>query len=94
MVNPQVFLPLLQGTLWTLALSGWRHWNRSAQFSGANVGSRIRRWWWGVNNWEIPGQQSKRQVAMAVAESEKFAGEVQDVSSLSCFYGFGSVGRW
>lgn len=50
----QVVLPLVQGMLWTLGLAGWRYWNRSAKFSGASVGSRVRRWWWGVNNWEIP----------------------------------------
>ncbi|KAI9791965.1 MAG: hypothetical protein M1816_003234 [Peltula sp. TS41687] len=54
-IRDQVCLPLLQGTLWTLALQGWRHWNRSANYSGRSVGSRIRRWWYGVNNWKIPG---------------------------------------
>lgn len=43
-----------QGVVWTLILSGWRHWNRSAKFSGQSVGAKIRRWWWGVNNWKIP----------------------------------------
>ncbi|KAI9877062.1 MAG: hypothetical protein M1830_004912 [Pleopsidium flavum] len=73
-VRDQLFLPLIQGTLWTLALAGWRFWNRSAQFSGRNVGSRIRRWWWGVNNWEIPDQGQAQGIGMT--ESEKFAGEV------------------
>ncbi|OAX78787.1 hypothetical protein ACJ72_06901 [Emergomyces africanus] len=50
----QVFLPLLQGTLWTLALTGWRYWNRGTQFSGRTLGTRIRTWWWEVNNWKIP----------------------------------------
>ena len=58
-VRDQVVLPLVQGTLWTLLLSGWRYWNRSAQFGGKTVGSRIRRWWWGVNNWEIPKKKDK-----------------------------------
>ncbi|PGH31028.1 hypothetical protein GX50_06186 [[Emmonsia] crescens] len=50
----QVFLPLLQGTLWTLALTGWRYWNRGAQFTGRTLGTRVRRWWWEVNNWKVP----------------------------------------
>ncbi|KAL9001605.1 MAG: hypothetical protein Q9188_005424 [Gyalolechia gomerana] len=50
----QVVLPLVQGMLWTLLLSGWRYWNRGAQFQGATIGSKVRRWWWGVNNWKIP----------------------------------------
>lgn len=43
-----------QGVVWTLILSGWRHWNSSAKFSGKSVGAKVRRWWWGVNNWKIP----------------------------------------
>ncbi|PGH23415.1 hypothetical protein AJ80_02525 [Polytolypa hystricis UAMH7299] len=53
-IRDQVLFPLIQGTLWTLALSGWRYWNRGAQFSGRTVGVKIRRWWWQVNNWKIP----------------------------------------
>ena len=34
----QVLLPLIQGTLWTLALHGWAHWNRTASFNGTTVG--------------------------------------------------------
>lgn len=48
-----------QGVLWTLLLNGWRHWNRSAKFSGQSVGARIRRWWWGVNDWKIPNAKSR-----------------------------------
>ena len=62
-----MLLPLVQGTLWTLALSGWRYWNRGAAFSGHSVGSRVRRWWWGVNNWKIP-------------ERKEYAQKVGDVS--------------
>ncbi len=76
----QVLLPLLQGTFWTLALQGWRFWNRTAKFSGANVGSRIRRWWWGVNNWEIPAERDARTAAVGMSESERFAGEIGEVS--------------
>ncbi|KAI7003622.1 hypothetical protein KC362_g19001, partial [Hortaea werneckii] len=24
------------------------------KFSGQTVGAKIRRWWWGVNNWKVP----------------------------------------
>ncbi|KAL6713155.1 hypothetical protein ACLMJK_009276 [Lecanora helva] len=50
----QVLLPLVQGTLWTLALSGWRFWNRGAALRGQGLGVRVRKWWWRVNNWELP----------------------------------------
>ncbi|KAF8244747.1 hypothetical protein K440DRAFT_5325 [Wilcoxina mikolae CBS 423.85] len=53
-VKDQVFMPLLQGLGFNLALFGWRWWNRGVKFSGAGVGAKVRRWWWGVNNWEIP----------------------------------------
>lgn len=53
----QVIICFAQGVLWQLILNGWRHWNKSAKFSGKNVGSRIRRWWWGVNGWAIPTAQ-------------------------------------
>ena len=60
----QIFLPLAQGVLWTLAVSGWRVWNARAKFEGHSVGARIRRWWWSVNNWQVPvshQQQSQAQ---------------------------------
>ncbi len=48
--------------LWTLALSGWRYWNRSSQLKGASLGARLRRWWWSVNDWKVPehGHEEKR----------------------------------
>ena len=55
----QVLMCFAQGVVWTLILSGWRHWNRSAKFSGQSVGAKIRRWWWGVNNWKIPETKLK-----------------------------------
>lgn len=65
----QVLLPLVQGTLWTLALSGWRHWNRNASLSGRTLGSRIRRWWYEVNNWSLPPRWTKDpRVASQVEE--------------------------
>ncbi|KAI9818483.1 MAG: hypothetical protein M1827_000542 [Pycnora praestabilis] len=78
-VRDQVFLPLLQGTIWTLALSGWRFWNRSAKFSGQSVGSRIRRWWWEVNDWKIP-TTTERSAAGRIGGDEKLAGKVGEVS--------------
>ena len=71
-IRDQVVLPLVQGMLWTLVLSGWRYWNRTAQFSGRSVGSRIRRWWWSVNNWEIPE-----------ARKEKLASDMGEVGYVS-----------
>jgi hypothetical protein len=47
-----------QGVMWTLVLNGWRHWNRSSQFNGRSAGARMRRWWWGVNKWKIPGEEA------------------------------------
>lgn len=58
-----------QGVVWTLILSGWRHWNRSAKFSGQSVGAKIRRWWWGVNNWKIP-EKKLRDTKLAKSVSE------------------------
>lgn len=69
-VRDQMLLPLIQGTLWTLALAGWRSWNRNASVSGATLGSRLRRWWYGVNNWELPP-----------ARNPRLAAQVEDVSS-------------
>lgn len=49
-----VFKPLAQGVVWHLLTFGWRTWNRSVKFRGRGLGARLRRWWWGVNNWEFP----------------------------------------
>ncbi|KAF1353718.1 hypothetical protein BDV97DRAFT_121448 [Delphinella strobiligena] len=64
----QVFLPLTQGLLWTLALAGWRHWNNNAHFTGHTVGARIRRWWYKTNNWKIP----------PTLRNEKLAGDIKE----------------
>ncbi|KAL2108215.1 hypothetical protein VUR80DRAFT_4107 [Thermomyces stellatus] len=53
-VKDQVVFPLLQGFLWNITLCGWQAWNRNARIHGNSVGARIRRWWYGVNNWKIP----------------------------------------
>ena len=65
-------MPLVQGIGWTLIVSGWRHWNGSARFSGQTLGAKIRRWWWGVNNWKIPeGKLKDRELAEGAAEFYK-----------------------
>ncbi|KAF2430962.1 DUF1770-domain-containing protein [Tothia fuscella] len=63
-------LPLVQGFGWSLVVFGWRHWNRASSLSGASLGSRIRRWWWGVNNWDVPDSKSMKQ--------QKLAGDVKE----------------
>ncbi|KAJ4346257.1 hypothetical protein N0V95_005573 [Ascochyta clinopodiicola] len=75
-LRDQVLMCFAQGVVWTLILSGWRHWNRSAKFSGQSVGARIRRWWWGVNNWSIPDAKSKlKDTKLAKNVSEYYKGE-------------------
>lgn len=64
----KVVLPLVQGMLWTLALSGWRYWHRTAEYQGSSLGSRVRRWWWGVNNWTIPEAKYDETMAEDVGE--------------------------
>ena len=53
-VRDQVFMPLVQGMLWSLAISGWRYWNRGAALRGQGIGARMRRWWWSFNDWALP----------------------------------------
>ncbi|CAO2652620.1 Nn.00g009030.m01.CDS01 [Neocucurbitaria sp. VM-36] len=75
-LRDQVIMCFAQGVLWTLVLNGWRHWNRSAKFSGQSVGAKIRRWWWGVNNWTIPNAKSRlRDTKLAKNVSEYYEGE-------------------
>lgn len=68
----QVLLPLFQGLTWTLVLAGWRYWNRGVTLQGMGWGARVRRWWWGVNGWDVSHT--------GTGGKEKFAGEVRDVS--------------
>ncbi|XHG00364.1 hypothetical protein AWENTII_003824 [Aspergillus wentii] len=70
-IRDQVLLPLVQGTLWTLALSGWRYWNRGASLSGKTLGSRLRRWWYEVNNWKLPSLNKDRKLASQVEDFYK-----------------------
>ncbi|KAK6843717.1 hypothetical protein PG995_002673 [Apiospora arundinis] len=58
-VRDQMVMPLAQGLLYNLALAGWQYWNKSAQYSGSTAGARIRRWWYGVNNWKIPSEKKR-----------------------------------
>ncbi|OQD74342.1 hypothetical protein PENDEC_c011G02693 [Penicillium decumbens] len=70
-IRDQVLLPLIQGTVWTLALSGWRFWNRNASLSGHTLGSRIRRWWYEVNNWKLPPMGWTKDPKLA-AQAQEF----------------------
>ncbi|KAK3302491.1 uncharacterized protein B0T15DRAFT_543077 [Chaetomium strumarium] len=56
-VRDQVMMPLVQGILYNLAICGWQYWNRNAQIHGSSIGARVRRWWYGVNNWPIPPER-------------------------------------
>ena len=87
-VRDQVVLPLLQGTLWTLALSGWRYWNRGAQFAGESIGSKIRRWWWGVNGWDMPASRGRKEAALAgrVGEVSLFTTNTIDMVDITCSF--------
>ncbi|KAK1986803.1 hypothetical protein LZ30DRAFT_746208 [Colletotrichum cereale] len=53
----QVMMPLVQGVVYNLFLIGWHHWNRNAQVHGTSIGAKVRRWWYGVNNWQLPPQR-------------------------------------
>ena len=64
----QVLLPLTQGILWNLVMHGWRSWNRGAKFSGKSVGAKIRRWWWDVNNWQMPKEAKNQGFAKEATE--------------------------
>ena len=84
----QVMLPLVQGMLWTLVLSGWRHWNKGAAFTGQSFGARVRKWWWKVNNWEIPAgangggrATTERFAAPAGMKDKSYAEHIGDVSA-------------
>ncbi|RMD43113.1 hypothetical protein DV735_g2071, partial [Chaetothyriales sp. CBS 134920] len=55
-LRDQVLLPLAQGVLWNLVMFGWRYSNRASKFSGQSVGAKVRKWWWGLNNWKLPAE--------------------------------------
>ena len=87
----QIVLPLVQGMLWTLVLSGWRHWNKGAAFKGQSFGARVRKWWWKVNNWEIPEgangggrATTERFAAQTGLKDKRYAEHIGDVSVHYC----------
>ncbi|KKK13412.1 hypothetical protein ARAM_002817 [Aspergillus rambellii] len=80
-IRDQVLLPLIQGTLWTLALSGWRYWNRTASLGGQTLGSRIRRWWYEVNNWKLPPLAAKRNSSVAVQVQDSYAAQLSNAGA-------------
>lgn len=41
------------------------------------MGARVRRWWWGVNNWSL--DQSAGSVFKSTMKDEKLAGKVGEV---------------
>ncbi|KAK1769792.1 hypothetical protein QBC33DRAFT_529129 [Phialemonium atrogriseum] len=55
----QVMMPFAQGIIYNLGICGWQYWNRNARLSGNTVGAKVRRWWWGVNNWPISSGTSR-----------------------------------
>ncbi|KAL7946174.1 hypothetical protein V8C42DRAFT_319765 [Trichoderma barbatum] len=55
----QVLMPLAQGVLLNLALVGWQHWNKNARAHGDSIGARLRKWWYGVNNWKLPAPRRR-----------------------------------
>ncbi|RHZ52325.1 DUF1770 domain-containing protein [Aspergillus thermomutatus] len=88
-IRDQVLLPLMQGTLWTLALSGWRYWNRTASLSGQTLGSRLRRWWYEVNNWKLPPLGTTRDPRLASkVEDIRFKNQVDLQLTFSEFLQF------
>ncbi|KIW51562.1 hypothetical protein PV05_10270 [Exophiala xenobiotica] len=71
-VRDQVLLPLIQGIAWNLIMFGWRHWNGASKFQGQSLGAKVRKWWWGVNNWKIPNEKEARREAKVVKTAEDF----------------------
>ena len=67
-IRDQVLLPLAQGILWNLAMFGWRYWNRDVKFKGEGLGVRVRKWWWGVNNWKVPEASPKKEFKKGAEE--------------------------
>ena len=67
-------MPLMQGMIWSLALHGWRYWNRSTKLSGTTTGAKIRRWWYEVNNWPVKDNLKN------IGKNVKLADDMGDVS--------------
>ncbi|KAK3313545.1 hypothetical protein B0H66DRAFT_536806 [Apodospora peruviana] len=68
----QVMMPFAQGILYNLGVCGWQSWNRNARVHGTSVGARIRRWWYGVNNWPIPPPAGTARTSQRVNSEKKF----------------------
>jgi len=60
-VRDQMMMPFVQGIVYNLGICGWQYWNRNARIHGSSIGARLRRWWYGVNNWQIPPQKKAWQ---------------------------------
>jgi len=58
-IRDQVVMPFAQGVIYNIVLLGWQFWNKNAQIQGSSLGARIRRWWYGVNNWPIPKEKTR-----------------------------------
>ncbi|KAK5204407.1 hypothetical protein LTR47_009189 [Exophiala xenobiotica] len=74
-MRDQVVLPLVQGIAWNLIMFGWRHWNGATKFQGQSLGAKVRKWWWGVNNWKIPNENkeaTRREANKVVKTAEDF----------------------
>ncbi|KAI1769073.1 DUF1770-domain-containing protein [Hypoxylon sp. FL1150] len=62
-VRDQMMMPFAQGVLYNLAICGWHHWNKNARLSGNSAGARVRRWWYGVNNWPLTPNNKRYKIA-------------------------------
>ncbi|KIW16739.1 hypothetical protein PV08_03928 [Exophiala spinifera] len=72
-IRDQLLLPLFQGIAWNLIQFGWRHWNRGSKFQGRTLGARVRKWWWGVNNWKVPAaERNAAKDAQVLKQAEEF----------------------
>lgn len=52
----------------------YRLYNTRLQVTDTHLSARVRRWWYGVNNWKIPGE-----VTTNIAEKQ-LAADVESVS--------------
>ncbi|KAL8294188.1 hypothetical protein RB597_008045 [Gaeumannomyces tritici] len=77
----QVMMPLAQGVLYNLAIGGWQYWNKNAQLHGSSSGAKLRRWWYGVNNWIIPPEKSR-----TTAVRPSYARQWSDFREEACAY--------
>ncbi|KHJ31174.1 putative duf1770 domain-containing protein [Erysiphe necator] len=79
-IRDQVILPLLQGTVWSLALLGWAHWSRAVQVSGNSTGTKIKRWWHKANYWKLKSLRDNggsAELAVSVGDSYNIQNQCQ-----------------